>query len=93
MFYVLGAFIVLMVAFNLGIIFALDIFKIMSKVNIKEFSTVDKVLLYFNVISMVSMIGVTLTLVFSWLFFRKIKADFVRKSLRESMLLDKNLIN
>ena len=83
----------LMVAFNLGIIFALDIFKIMSKVNIKEFSTVDKVLLYFNVISMVSMIGVTLTLVFSWLFFRKIKADFVRKSLRESMLLDKNLIN
>ena len=83
----------LMVAFNLGIIFALDIFKIMSKVNIKEFSTVDKVLLYFNVISMVSMIGVTLTLVFSWLFFRKVKADFVRKSLRESMLLDKNLIN
>ena len=45
-------------------------------------------LIQFNVITFVSMVGVTLTFVFTVLFFRKIKNDFDKKCLHDSYIID-----
>ena len=45
-----------------------------------EFVKVDKALIFFNVVSFVSMIGVSLTLFFTIYFFRKIRKNFELKS-------------
>ena len=51
-----------------------------------DFTTVDDVLIRFNVISEVSMVGVALTLSFTIYFFRKIRNAFIHKSTDEICL-------
>lgn len=58
-----------------------------------DFLKIDKALIYFNVVTFVSMIGVSLTLFFTIFFFRKIRADFDVKCQCESFLNDVNVIN
>ena len=56
------------------------------------FVTVDKALIYFNLITFVSMIGVSLTLFFTIYFFNKIRKDFELKSQCESFLMESKVI-
>lgn len=75
----LGTFVFLMTGLNLALVLAIHFFEKIDGINLVDPISVDKVLIYFNVISFVSMIGVTLTLIFTIIFFRKIRADFENK--------------
>ena len=67
------------------------LFQIVSQINSIDLHnplSLDQVLIQFNVITFVSMVGVTLTFVFTVLFFRKIKNDFDKKCLHDSYIID-----
>lgn len=68
-----------MTGLNLALVLAIHFAERIDGINLADPISVDKVLIYFNVISFVSMIGVTLTLIFTIIFFRKIRADFENK--------------
>lgn len=64
----------------------MSIFKYIGKINEVDFTTIEDVLIRFNVISEVSMVGVALTLFFTIYFFHKIRNAFIHKSTDEICL-------
>ena len=79
-------FVVFMALVNVAFILCMRILDKIGRIKEEDHTTVEDVLIRLNVISFVSMIGVTLTLGFTIYFFRKIRRAFIRKCTNEIVL-------